>query len=178
MERLADGEGDPSLVEQVKEEARKALHDVDVRSLATSRSREEGESTQRLAAEAAFTLVTLNVRGAAYADRAMRGYVGQSAPEWHCYAQRCSQLCDLFQDIFGNPFQHISVRPAWLRWNGGAILKLDQAIYRDRTFDRLPILADALEDAGCTDRAILAHLRGPGPHVRGCWVVDLLLGKQ
>jgi hypothetical protein len=57
------------------------------------------------------------------------------------------------------------------------VVKLAQAIYDDRAFDRLPILADALEDAGCHDAGILAHCRGPGPHVKGCWVVDLLLGK-
>jgi hypothetical protein len=55
---------------------------------------------------------------------------------------------------------------------------LAQGIYDERAFERLPILADALEDAGCTDAAILVHCRGPGPHVRGCWVVDLILGKQ
>jgi hypothetical protein len=55
---------------------------------------------------------------------------------------------------------------------------LAQAIYDDRAFDRLPILADALEEAGCDTADILAHCRGPGPHVRGCWVVDLILGKQ
>jgi hypothetical protein len=54
---------------------------------------------------------------------------------------------------------------------------LAQAIYDDRTFDHLPILADALEDSGCDNQEMLTHLRGPGPHVRGCWVVDLLLGK-
>ena len=51
------------------------------------------------------------------------------------------------------------------------------AIYEDRAFNRLPLLADALEDAGCADAEVLAHCRGPGPHDRGCWVVDLLLGK-
>ena len=63
-------------------------------------------------------------------------------------------------------------------WLASLVLGLAQAIYDERAFDRLPILADALEDAGCTDAAILEHCRGPGPHVRGCWVVDLLLGKQ
>ena len=57
------------------------------------------------------------------------------------------------------------------------VVQLAQSIYDDRAFDRLPILADALEEAGCTDAAILDHCRGPGPHVRGCWAVDLLLGK-
>jgi hypothetical protein len=55
---------------------------------------------------------------------------------------------------------------------------LAQAIYEDRAFDRLPVLADALEDAGCTNSDLLGHLRGPGPHARGCWVLDLLLGKE
>jgi hypothetical protein len=53
-----------------------------------------------------------------------------------------------------------------------------RAIYADRAFDRLPLLADALEDAGCTDDELLGHLRAPGPHVRGCWAVDLVLGKS
>jgi hypothetical protein len=53
-----------------------------------------------------------------------------------------------------------------------------QAIYDERAFDRLPILADALEDAGCTNADILGHCRGAGPHAKGCWVVDLLLGKE
>jgi hypothetical protein len=52
------------------------------------------------------------------------------------------------------------------------------AIYDERAFDRLPVLADALEDAGCADADLLGHLRGPGPHVRGCWAVDLILGKS
>jgi hypothetical protein len=65
-----------------------------------------------------------------------------------------------------------------LTWNDGIVIKLAQAIYEERAFDRLPILADALEEAGCSDTEILAHCRGPGPHVRGCWVVDLLLGKE
>jgi hypothetical protein len=54
---------------------------------------------------------------------------------------------------------------------------LAHLIYDQRRFTDLPVLADALEEAGCTDQTILDHLRGPGPHVRGCWAVDLLLGK-
>jgi hypothetical protein len=70
------------------------------------------------------------------------------------------------------------INPIWLRWNDGTVVKLAQSIYDERRFTDLPILADALEDAGCADADILAHCRGPGPHVRGCWVVDLLLGKS
>jgi hypothetical protein len=83
------------------------------------------------------------------------------------------------RDIFGNPF---GPRPpsdaTWLKWNDGTVVKLAQGIYDERAFDRLPILADALEEAGCTNADILAHCREPGEHVRGCWVLDLLLGKS
>jgi hypothetical protein len=51
-------------------------------------------------------------------------------------------------------------------------------IYAEGAFDRLPILADALEETGCTDAELLGHLRGPGPHTQGCWVVDVLLGRK
>jgi hypothetical protein len=80
--------------------------------------------------------------------------------------------------MFGNLFRPVTIAPAWLRWNDATVLKLAQSIYDSRDFSLLPILADALEDAGCDNADILAHCRGPGPHVRGCWVVDLLLGKS
>jgi hypothetical protein len=68
----------------------------------------------------------------------------------------------------------LSVDPQWLT---STVAALAQGIYADRAFDRLPILADALQDAGCGNEDVLAHCRGAGPHARGCWVVDLLLGK-
>jgi len=84
-------------------------------------------------------------------------------------------LCDC---VFGDPFRFVAVDGNWLKWNDATVPHIAQAIYDDRAFDRLPVLADALEEAGCTDAAILDHCRGPVPHVRGCWVVDLLLGKE
>ncbi len=83
----------------------------------------------------------------------------------------------LLRDIF-DPFRPARLRRAWLAWEGGTVPKLAQAIYADGAYDRLPVLADALEEAGCTNAKILAHCRGAGPHVRGCWALDLLLGKQ
>ncbi|MFO0796468.1 MAG: hypothetical protein U0804_03265 [Gemmataceae bacterium] len=80
----------------------------------------------------------------------------------------------LLRDIVGNPFRPVAFDPAW---RTEAVVGLARGAYEDRAFDRLPVLADALEDAGCADAAVLAHCRGPGPHVRGCWVVDLVLGK-
>jgi hypothetical protein len=84
----------------------------------------------------------------------------------------------LLRCLFGNPFRPVTLEQSWLSWNGGTVVKLAQSIYSDRAFDRLPILADALEEAGAHDAEILAHCRGPGPHCRGCWVVDALLGKN
>jgi hypothetical protein len=72
----------------------------------------------------------------------------------------------------------VALDPAWLAWNAGTVRKMAQAIYDDRAFDQLPILADALEEAGCANRDILDHCRSGGDHVRGCWVIDLLLGKE
>lgn len=84
----------------------------------------------------------------------------------------------IIRDIFGNPFRPITIHPAWLSWNDGTISKLAQTIYDERAFDRLPILADALEEAGCTNADILSHCRSAAPHVRGCWAVDLILRKE
>ena len=82
----------------------------------------------------------------------------------------------LLRDIFGNPFRSVSVDPAW---QTPATAGLARTAYDDPAFEQnLPVLADALEDAGCADADILAHCRGPGPHVRGCWVADLLLCKE
>jgi hypothetical protein len=93
-------------------------------------------------------------------------------------ATKCAYLGHLLRDVFGNPFRPTSPNSSWFICNDGAIRKTAQAIYDDHAFDRLPLLADALEDAGCTDVDILSHCRAPGEHVRGCWVVDLLLGKS
>jgi hypothetical protein len=84
----------------------------------------------------------------------------------------------VLHDLFGNTLRDSRVNPALLAWNEGTVHRIAQAIYDDRAFDRLPILADSLEDAGCDDADLLAHCRGAGPHVRGCWAVDLLLGKE
>jgi hypothetical protein len=89
---------------------------------------------------------------------------------------------DLLRCIFGNPFRPVVADPAW---QSAPLLGLAQAAYDERHLpvgeldpERLAVLSDALEDAGCTEAAILGHLRAPGPHVRGCWVIDLLLGKE
>jgi hypothetical protein len=100
-------------------------------------------------------------------------------------AERVVQA-DLLRDIFGWPLRPLpAVAPGVLGWRDGLVVKLAQAAYNERAMPegvldpaRLAILADALEEAGCSDAEILGHLRGPGPHTRGCRVLDLLLGKE
>jgi hypothetical protein len=133
----------------------------------------------------------------------------------------CPYQVGLLNDLFGNPFRPAMIEPSWLAWSEGAVPHLARAIYEGRRFEDMPILADALEEAGCDDERILAHCRmkrqawpreirarryaisfeetplfaamadepmdsqadfarhypRPGEHVRGCWVLDLLLGK-
>ncbi|AWM42247.1 hypothetical protein C1280_14260 [Gemmata obscuriglobus] len=79
------------------------------------------------------------------------------------------------RDIFGNPFRPVTFS---LEWRTETTVALAAQMYESRDFSVMPILADALQDAGCDSADILDHCRGSGPHVRGCWVVDLVLGKQ
>jgi hypothetical protein len=99
--------------------------------------------------------------------RVAAGAVESSAAEARAQA-------DLLRDLFGNPWRPASLDSAWLTRTATALAR---AAYEGRRFEGLPILGDALEEAGCDREEILAHCRGPGPHVRGCWVVDALLGK-
>jgi hypothetical protein len=79
------------------------------------------------------------------------------------------------RDIVGNPFHPVALDP---RWRTASVRDLASAVYEDALTDRMPILADALEDAGCGDERIIRHCRDGGIHVRGCWVIDLLLHKK
>jgi uncharacterized protein YjbI with pentapeptide repeats len=92
--------------------------------------------------------------------------------------QELPEQCDVIRDIVGNPFQPCAVDPRWLAWNNGAVGGLARTIDAEADFSLLPVLADALEEAGCTERAILDHCRSGGEHFRGCWVVELLLTEQ
>jgi hypothetical protein len=113
----------------------------------------------------ALTQAEVHLSGAVL--EAMRSLLG--------VASERSALVGIIRDIFGNPFGPVAFDP---RWRTADVLGLASGIYEDRAFDRLPLLADALMDAGCDSDDILSHCRGEGPHVRGCWVVDLVLGKE
>ena len=109
-------------------------------------------------------------------------------PAWFRVAGSCSEVLRwnternptgpcvrFFRDIFPNPFRPVAFDPAW---RTSTAVGLARTMYESRDFAAMPILADALEEAGCGSTDILAHCRGDGPHVRGCWVVDLVLGKS
>jgi hypothetical protein len=98
-----------------------------------------------------------------------------STMNWAAYVHGSDINCELFRDIFGNPFRPVALSPAW---RTDTAVSLAGQMYESRDFSAMPILADALQDAGCDNEHILAHCRGPGPHVRGCWVIDLVLGKE
>jgi hypothetical protein len=108
---------------------------------------------------------------------------GYDACDWQAVKRsEGSAQADLLRDIFGNPFRPVSCDPAWLT---PAVTRLATAASAERSSPSgdldpvlLAVLADALEDAGCDNPDVLDHLRGPGPHARGCWVLDRLLGKD
>jgi hypothetical protein len=83
--------------------------------------------------------------------------------------------CRLMREIFCSQSGPPQSKPCWLT---STVLTLANGIYQEKAFDRMPILAHALQDAGCDNEVILQHCRGPGPHIRGCFVVDRILGKE
>lgn len=105
------------------------------------------------------------------------GFRGVGLREWPSARVRIDQLlaemCQSLRDVFPNPFRRVTFD---LSWRTSTAAALGRQMYRSRDFSLMPILADALQDAGCDNEDMLTHCRGDGPHVRGCWVVDLILG--
>jgi hypothetical protein len=115
-------------------------------------------ATGAAAAEAVYDAADTDAEGAEAAERAV-----QAA---------------LLRDIFGNPFvAPPRIDASVLRWSDGCVVRIAEGIYQERAFERMGILADALLDAGCDNDEVLSHCRDPGGHVRGCFVLDLLLNK-
>src|SRR5262249_38247864 len=111
---------------------------------------------------------------AAYAEFKVSSAGGETVREVSAADEQAAQE-GLLRCIVGNPFRSFTLDSAW---KTPAAVALARTAYEERRFDDMPFLADALEEAGCTDEQILSHCRGPGPHARGCWVVDLVLGKS
>jgi hypothetical protein len=94
-------------------------------------------------------------------------------------AANLARHADLLRCIVGTSFRPPPSLPRTvLNWNDGTVRRIAEHIYEERAFDRLLILADALLDAGCEDEDLIAHCRSEGPHVRGCWAIDAILGKS
>ena len=191
-ERLVDeGQFDPAEYEAVRLAARQAVDELDRWAHSAPRTRAEYRNRRVYAHAAQVASKTLGN------DQPSRGVLANSTFTAFAYAwandskpdtypddsPTCIALRDenfrrqdtVFRDIVGNPFRPVEFDPYW---RTSDVLGLARAVNEDAAFDRLPILADALMDAGCTDDVILGHCRGPGPHIRGCWVVDLALGKS
>jgi hypothetical protein len=115
------------------------------------------------------------VAGAAYRDEAREAADAASSAEGGEEAARWQ--CDVLRDLF-TPFSRVRVEPAWLAWAAGTVPMLARSIHEEAAFDRMPILGDALEDAGCADEVVLAHCRSRRVHARGCWLIEALLAKK
>lgn len=92
--------------------------------------------------------------------------------------QEESYQCDLLRDMFEGVIQPVPIQPEWLEWQSGLVVRLARVLHDEGRFEELPVLADALEDAGCDDARLLEHLRSEGPHAKGCWALDALLQKN
>jgi hypothetical protein len=155
VERFADGRADAEELREARKAAEKA---------ASCDARKEARSDAASAVESAAALpLTL-----------LKAQKGAEYAAWQDRNRRPEQAGRL-REVIGNPFRLAAIDPAWLFCNEGSVRKVAEAIYADRVFGEMPFLADALEDAGCTNPDILGHCRQPGPHIRGCWVLDLLV---
>jgi hypothetical protein len=125
------------------------------------------------AAEAAYSTIPGSEKcRPVFNAMATAGYAARACLERREVEKRAQT--DLLRDIFGNPFRPVTFSP---HWRTPTVVALARQMYESRDFSPMPILADALQDAGCGNDDILSHCREPVPHVRGCWVVDLVLGK-
>jgi hypothetical protein len=176
LERYADGKASLDDLAAANEQAEDACNPRVVKA----------ERAARWAASAA-TMRPRNDPGvpSAYAADAVTAAAKRSRSQARV-AERVAQAC-LLRDLFGPlSFREVRLVPAWLTWNDGAVVKLAQAIYDERILpeglldqSRLAILADALEETGCDNEEILVHFRQrDAVHVRGCWLIDLILCKQ
>jgi pSer/pThr/pTyr-binding forkhead associated (FHA) protein len=161
-ERYADGEATEDDLDHAREAMRRGSL---TESMVGYQACREGSNMERYAAQEAARAVEVVLGG---------GQQGRRDIERAALAALCRDLV--------RPFRPVTAEPAWLAWEGGLVSRLACAAYDERclpggTLDgaRLSVLADALEDAGCTNGELLEHLRGPGVHVRGCWAVDLLM---
>jgi hypothetical protein len=167
-ERYADGEVEWKALLAARKVVRAA--DADLRATGGLEHQTQAAGGVRAVTEKEFMQFKMAIE---YAQHALGAY---SRPDFTggCAREAAEQVV-LARDVFRNPFHPVTFDPPW---RTEAVVALARSMYDSRDFTPTPVLADALEDAGCTEADVLAHCRGDGPHVRGCWVVDLVLGKS
>jgi hypothetical protein len=169
-ERFADGRADADELAAANESARQAALEIQGPNPDVSKD-PPPLLRPALAAWAASARPRLVDRAGIFAAKAVPDRAGEEA------AQAALLRCIIGPVLF-RPLPQVA--PAVLGWNGGTVARLAAGIYEERDFTqaRMGVLADAAEEAGLADADLLAHLRSPGPHVRGCWVLDVLLGRE
>jgi hypothetical protein len=167
-------------------------HDVNRRAVETSERYADGLATKEEAQLAWRALLWEPVMYFEWPIDSVSGFVNYrrawgadgmemrrlSFPQMRDHQTRERDWCVVVRELYANPFRPVTFDPAWLTWHDGTVGNMARAIYDEREFGRLPVLADALEDAGCAATELLAHFRGPNEHYLGCWALDLLLGKE
>ncbi len=175
-ERLADGPFDSETLNVIEESANTAHWEAVAAILREgSQASRWKASIAHLADQVRLALEPDPWRGAG-STAVQIDHLTLSNPLLAALAGPAVRAC-LVREVFGNPFYPTVPDVIWLEWNDGTVWRMARTIYNDHCFDDLPILADALEDAGCTESDLLDHCRSGGIHVRGCWAVDLLLGR-
>jgi hypothetical protein len=148
-----------------------ALGRTDPRQLAQLRRTIAWKNPMDRAVEGAADWPRANAEAAAY-------YAAWAAGPGVSRREELATQAALLREVVGPlPFRKVERQDPWLAWRDGWIPDLAREIFLEQHFEGVPVLGDALEEAGCTDAAILRHCHEAGPHVRGCWVVDLLLGQ-
>lgn len=166
-ERFADG-----MATELERQSAKTSGSAAMEALYPAHNDYAALAVVNAASENAFTFI--NADTAAFTAATAADDDDDPTNEIKWLAERLWQA-DILRDIMGNPFQPVSFESSWGTSN---VMTLARAAYFERAFDQMPIMADALQKASCDSQAILAHCRRSGEHVRGCWVVDLLLGKE
>jgi hypothetical protein len=184
-EAFADGSGSQDALQQATAQARLA-HD-DFREAFLAARRAAGGKYRRHVKEGAARADASAVAAWAASNEPL-GFLMMTADcggdglgfydEGAAVAALLQRYHTLVFELFGNPFSPACLGPAWLAWEDGAAVKLARAVYDGRRFDDMPVLADALEEAGCGDEEVVGHLRGPGLHTRGCHILDGILGLK
>jgi hypothetical protein len=174
MERYADNRAPRAEVQEMFDRLNNKLNDRWAEVHAANGYEKGGWPMDCRVAYAVYALY----RPLAAINESLHGCEGVEADHHSASIEHASQYADLIREIFGNPFTAARFNRALRTWKDATIVRIAKSIYDQRDFTALPVLGDALEEAGCADADILGHLRGTRPHVLGCWVLDLVLNNR